>query len=80
MLDHPSGLSAGNDIALQKFGVGQPVRHKEDDTVVRGMRLAAGLRWCASGEVCPTVTVRQVFPPKEQRMPDRKKTTLGESE
>jgi carbon-monoxide dehydrogenase large subunit len=36
MLDHPSGLSAENDIALQKFGVGQPVRRKEDDTLVRG--------------------------------------------
>ncbi|MES2751442.1 MAG: xanthine dehydrogenase family protein molybdopterin-binding subunit [Pseudomonadota bacterium] len=36
MLDHPSGSSAENDIALQKFGVGQPVRRKEDDTLVRG--------------------------------------------
>ncbi len=36
MLDHPSGISAENDIALQKFGVGQPVRRKEDDTLVRG--------------------------------------------
>jgi carbon-monoxide dehydrogenase large subunit len=36
MLDHPSRLSAENDVALQKFGVGQPVRRKEDDTLVRG--------------------------------------------
>lgn len=36
MLDHPSGISAENDIALQKFGIGQPVRRKEDDTLVRG--------------------------------------------
>ncbi|HEX7883929.1 MAG TPA: xanthine dehydrogenase family protein molybdopterin-binding subunit [Afipia sp.] len=36
MLDHPSGMSAENGIALQKFGVGQPVRRKEDDTLVRG--------------------------------------------
>ncbi|MCR6734676.1 MAG: xanthine dehydrogenase family protein molybdopterin-binding subunit [Afipia sp.] len=36
MLDHPSLLSAENDVALQKFGVGQPVRRKEDDTLVRG--------------------------------------------
>ncbi len=25
-----------NAIALQKYGVGQPVRRKEDDTLVRG--------------------------------------------
>ena len=36
MLDHPSRSSAENDAALQKFGVGQPVRRKEDDTLVRG--------------------------------------------
>lgn len=36
MLDHPSRISAENDVALQKFGVGQPVRRKEDDTLVRG--------------------------------------------
>jgi len=36
MLDHPSQLASENDIALQKFGVGQPIRRKEDDTLVRG--------------------------------------------
>ncbi|MES2600967.1 MAG: xanthine dehydrogenase family protein molybdopterin-binding subunit [Pseudomonadota bacterium] len=36
MLDHPSSLASENNIALQKFGVGQPVRRKEDDTLVRG--------------------------------------------
>jgi len=36
MLDHPSSLASENDIALQKFGIGQPVRRKEDDTLVRG--------------------------------------------
>ncbi|HEX7791971.1 MAG TPA: xanthine dehydrogenase family protein molybdopterin-binding subunit [Afipia sp.] len=36
MLDHPSRTSSENDIALQKFGVGQPVRRKEDDMLVRG--------------------------------------------
>lgn len=37
MLDHPSSrVAAENDIALQKFGIGQPVRRKEDDTLVRG--------------------------------------------
>ena len=36
MQDHPSRQSFENDIALQKFGVGQPVRRKEDDTLVRG--------------------------------------------
>src|SRR4030081_947594 len=37
MQDHPSSVSLENAIALQKFGVGQPVRRKEDDTLVRGM-------------------------------------------
>ena len=32
----PSPSSLENAIALQKFGVGQPVRRKEDDTLVRG--------------------------------------------
>jgi carbon-monoxide dehydrogenase large subunit len=36
MLHHPPGVPAENDIALQKFAVGQPVRRKEDDTLVRG--------------------------------------------
>ncbi len=36
MQDHPSHRTLENDIALQKFGVGQPVRRKEDDTLVRG--------------------------------------------
>lgn len=36
MLDHPSRLTSENDAALQKFGIGQPVRRKEDDTLVRG--------------------------------------------
>src|SRR2546423_4161365 len=36
MQDHTSPLSLENSIALQKFGVGQPVRRKEDDTLVRG--------------------------------------------
>jgi aerobic carbon-monoxide dehydrogenase large subunit len=36
MLDHPSSVASDNDIALQKFGIGQPVRRKEDDTLVRG--------------------------------------------
>lgn len=35
MLDH-TNPSAENSIALQKYGVGQPVRRKEDDTLVRG--------------------------------------------
>jgi len=30
------GLASENAIALQKYGVGQPVRRKEDDTLVRG--------------------------------------------
>ncbi len=36
MQDHTSRNSLDNSIALQKFGVGQPVRRKEDDTLVRG--------------------------------------------
>ena len=36
MLDHTSITSQENAIALQKYGVGQPVRRKEDDTLVRG--------------------------------------------
>ena len=36
MQDHTSPSSLDNAIALQKFGVGQPVRRKEDDTLVRG--------------------------------------------
>ena len=36
MLDQKSRLTSEDDIALQKFGVGQPVRRKEDDTLVRG--------------------------------------------
>src|SRR6266853_4770838 len=36
MQDHTSPSSLENAIALQKFGVGQPVRRKEDDTLVRG--------------------------------------------
>ena len=36
MLDHTSVSAQENAIALQKFGVGQPVRRKEDDTLVRG--------------------------------------------
>ncbi|MBN9004285.1 MAG: xanthine dehydrogenase family protein molybdopterin-binding subunit [Rhizobiales bacterium] len=36
MQDHASRPSLDNAIALQKFGVGQPVRRKEDDTLVRG--------------------------------------------
>src|SRR6478752_5314844 len=32
----PSPTSVENAIALQKYGVGQPVRRKEDDTLVRG--------------------------------------------
>ncbi|UZE47368.1 xanthine dehydrogenase family protein molybdopterin-binding subunit [Rhodopseudomonas sp. P2A-2r] len=35
MQDH-TGSSLDNAIAMQKFGVGQPVRRKEDDTLVRG--------------------------------------------
>jgi carbon-monoxide dehydrogenase large subunit len=36
MQDHTSPASLENAIALQKYGVGQPVRRKEDDTLVRG--------------------------------------------
>src|SRR5579863_1443741 len=36
MQDHTPASSLENAIALQKFGVGQPVRRKEDDTLVRG--------------------------------------------
>src|SRR5689334_5866995 len=36
MQDHTSPSSRDNAIALQKYGVGQPVRRKEDDTLVRG--------------------------------------------
>jgi len=36
MQDRTSPSSLDNAIALQKFGVGQPVRRKEDDTLVRG--------------------------------------------
>jgi aerobic carbon-monoxide dehydrogenase large subunit len=36
MQDQPSKSSIENAIALQKYGVGQPVRRKEDDTLVRG--------------------------------------------
>jgi carbon-monoxide dehydrogenase large subunit len=36
MQDRPAPTSIENAIALQKYGVGQPVRRKEDDTLVRG--------------------------------------------
>ena len=36
MQDHTSSSSLENAIAVQKYGVGQPVRRKEDDTLVRG--------------------------------------------
>jgi carbon-monoxide dehydrogenase large subunit len=36
MQDHTSPPSLENAIALQKYGVGQPVRRKEDDRLVRG--------------------------------------------
>ncbi len=36
MQDHTPPSSQENAIALQKYGVGQPVRRKEDDTLVRG--------------------------------------------
>ncbi|WP_166296530.1 xanthine dehydrogenase family protein molybdopterin-binding subunit [Bradyrhizobium sp. 2S1] len=36
MQDHTPPASLENAIALQKYGVGQPVRRKEDDTLVRG--------------------------------------------
>src|ERR1700743_2461770 len=36
MQDHTPPSSLENAIALQKYGVGHPVRRKEDDTLVRG--------------------------------------------
>ncbi len=36
MQDHTSPASLENAVAMQKYGVGQPVRRKEDDTLVRG--------------------------------------------
>ena len=36
MQDYSPSASVENAIALQKFGVGQPVFRKEDDTLVRG--------------------------------------------
>src|SRR5581483_3180586 len=36
MQDHTPASSVETAIALQKYGVGQPVRRKEDDTLVRG--------------------------------------------
>jgi carbon-monoxide dehydrogenase large subunit len=36
MQDQSSPSALENAIALQKYGVGQPVRRKEDDTLVRG--------------------------------------------
>ncbi len=36
MQDHPSSRSVENTIAAQKYGIGQPVVRKEDDTLVRG--------------------------------------------
>ena len=36
MQDHTSPQPIENAIAMQKYGVGQPVRRKEDDTLVRG--------------------------------------------
>src|SRR5712671_5796399 len=36
MQDQTSPSALENAIALQKYGVGQPVRRKEDDTLVRG--------------------------------------------
>ena len=36
MQDHTPASALENAIALQKFGVGQPVLRKEDDTLVRG--------------------------------------------
>ncbi len=36
MQDLTSSVSRENAIALQQFGVGQPVRRKEDDTLLRG--------------------------------------------
>src|SRR3954452_22070219 len=36
MQDHTSRSSLENAIAVQKYGVGEPVRRKEDDTLARG--------------------------------------------
>jgi carbon-monoxide dehydrogenase large subunit len=36
MQDQPPSASLENAIALQKYGVGQPIRRKEDETLVRG--------------------------------------------
>src|SRR6201986_3827952 len=36
MQEHTKSSTVKNAIALQKYGVGQPVRRKEDDTLVRG--------------------------------------------
>ncbi|MBR0788687.1 xanthine dehydrogenase family protein molybdopterin-binding subunit [Bradyrhizobium manausense] len=36
MQEHTKSSTLENAIALQKYGVGQPVRRKEDDTLVRG--------------------------------------------
>jgi aerobic carbon-monoxide dehydrogenase large subunit len=36
MQDYTTPLHIENAIAMQKYGVGQPVRRKEDDTLVRG--------------------------------------------
>jgi aerobic carbon-monoxide dehydrogenase large subunit len=36
MQDYTSSIHVENAIAMQKYGVGQPVRRKEDDTLVRG--------------------------------------------
>src|SRR5258708_20944822 len=36
MQDHTPPSALENAIAAQKYGVGQPVRRKEDDTLVRG--------------------------------------------
>ncbi len=36
MQEHTKSTNLENAIALQKYGVGQPVRRKEDDTLVRG--------------------------------------------
>ena len=36
MQDQPSSRSVENTIAAQKYGIGQPVVRKEDDTLVRG--------------------------------------------
>jgi aerobic carbon-monoxide dehydrogenase large subunit len=36
MQEHTKSSSLENAIALQKYGIGQPVRRKEDDTLVRG--------------------------------------------